>query len=320
MMGNGDPKKHLTPRRKRLLRALLDTPFGLVRQTLGFTSDELAADLKHLEQIGLVVHGKTGYRPTFLIVAATEVAPIVARAKQSALLQVAHLDAYWPKFHNAMRELRLTSWTLPELAFFLVGNWLLDQSLLTALADDSDLMPPAPQRPSSDEPDAAYYLWLIEGDKADLGHYGQRAHALPWEGWYLITFGEYRVESRKSDKRAALEARAKNLVREGHPDTPTALAQRLSIPAFPQEVTAVWLERIYPIAEELVRLYRNERPVLEHLYHSLKASRYLPNGYGEFMCWYNHLVFAQTIDLLVEQGNIAVPPSRFVAALWQVEN
>ena len=74
MMGNGDPKKHLTPRRKRLLRALLDTPFGLVRQTLGFTSDELAAELKHLEQTGLVVQDKTGYRPTFLVVAATEVA------------------------------------------------------------------------------------------------------------------------------------------------------------------------------------------------------------------------------------------------------
>lgn len=244
MMGNGDPKKHLTPRRKRLLRALLDIPSEMVGQTLGLASDELAADLKHLERAGLVLHGETGYRPTFLVVAATEVAPVVERAKQSALVQVAYLDAYWPEFRSTIREFRLTSWTLPELAFFLVGNWLLDQSLLTALANHSDLMPPAPQRPSLDESDAAYYLWLIEGNKADLGHYGQRAHALPWESWYLITFGEYGVEGRKGDERATLESRVKTLVREGRSDTPTVLAQLLTIPAFPREVTALWLERI----------------------------------------------------------------------------
>ena len=108
-------------------------------------------------------------------------------------------------------------------------------------------------------------------------------------------------------------------MREGKPDTPAALAQLLSIPVFPREVTAAWLERIYPIAEKLVGLYHDERPALEHLYRRFKASLYLPNGFGEFMCWYDHLVFAQTIDLLVERGNITVPPSRFVAAFWQVE-
>ncbi len=231
--------------------------------------------------------------------------------------QPTHLESCWPDLQRAMRELGVAGWALPELAFFLVGNLLLDQGLLTALAQDGDLMPPTPQRPSLDDLDARYYLRLVEGQQKDLGHYGQRASALPWEDWHLVTFGEYVVDGHDNSARMDLEARAAGMIRRGD-GFPTALARALGVPSFPRNISSAWLERAYPVAEALVGLYRTERSDLERLYGSLKASRYLPDGLGEFMCWYDHLVFAHAIDLLADQGKkVAVPSSRFVAWLWQ---
>lgn len=318
MMGHGSPKCHLTPLRKCLLRALLDAPpHGTLARTFELPLPKLEAELRALEQVGLVAHSAAGYRPTFLVVAAEEVAAVVARAQRSASAQAALLTARWPELHRALRELKVGEWDLPELAFFLVGNWLLDQSLLAALAHAGTLMPPPPQRPLEGEPDARYYLWLVEGAREDLGHYGQRAHALPWANWYLVTFGEYTLAGRENGARMALEERGVILARQGGADTPGTLAGALSVPAFSGEVTVAWLERVYPLAEALVGLYNAERVALERLYGGLRASRYLPDGLSEFMCWYDHLVFARTIDLLVVEGQVALPSARFAAAIWQ---
>jgi hypothetical protein len=317
MMGSGDPRRHLTPLRKRLLRALLDDPSDLVLgRTFGLAPYELATELEPLESAGLVTRTPEGHRPALLVVAAEEVAPVVARARRSAAAQAAYLETCWLDLQGAMGELEVVGWDPPELAFFLVGNWLLDQSLLAALARDGDLMPPAPHRPSPNDLEARYYLWLVEGRQEDLGRYGQRASALPWEGWHLVTFGEYVVNGDDNSGRMDLEARAVGIVQKGD-GSPTALARALGVPAFSQNISSIWLERTYPVAEALVGLYRAERPDLERLYSGLRASSHLRDGLGEFVCWYDHLVFAHTIDLLAERGKMVVPSSRFVAALWQ---
>jgi hypothetical protein len=148
-----------------------------LRRTFGLGLRELATELESLKNAGLVSRMPERHRPTFLVVTAEEVAPIVARARRSAVAQAAHLDTCWPDLQGVIRE--LAEWDLPELAFSRVGNWLLNQSLLEALVRDGDLMPLPPHRPSPADFEARYYLWLVEGKQEDLGRYGSAQAPCP---------------------------------------------------------------------------------------------------------------------------------------------
>ncbi len=38
-------------------------------------------------------------------------------------------------------------------------------------------------------------------------------------------------------------------------------------------------------------------------------------GFGEFLCWYDHVAYAHAIDILADAGVLSIPEYRFIAAL-----
>jgi hypothetical protein len=50
---------------------------------------------------------------------------------------------------------------------------------------------------------------------------------------------------------------------------------------------------------------------IKKLYKNLKSSKYLENSFGEFICWYAHIVYAWAIDFLVEKKVLIMPKEKF---------
>ena len=74
-----------------------------------------------------------------------------------------------------------------------------------------------------------------------------------------------------------------------------------------------------PHAERLAEVYRAQASELRATYAGVLASTYLDevSGFGEFMCWFDHVAYAHAIDALIAAGVMQMPAARYVAALWQ---
>jgi hypothetical protein len=139
-------------------------------------------------------------------------------------------------------------------SFFLIGDKLLDTTLLDVLAGNKGLMPPASARPIPENEEARYYFWMIEGEHDQSGKYGQRSTPPPWKDWELLTFGKKMVDSKlnevRSDlERITIEAAARSGVKTAHD-----LAGEMNIPLFDCDFMRLWLQVIRPRAETLVTI------------------------------------------------------------------
>jgi hypothetical protein len=318
MAGTGDPYAVLTPLRMGLLRGLHD---GLavpqLAERLGLTPDDVRQELASVVVASLAVEEDGGYCSTFLIADAEETRRVEAHARGAGRALADALLTHWAEVEATYRELAIArTWGLREVGFVLVGDRILDVGLLRALAREGTLMPPAPARPGPGRPDARYYFWMIEGDPDHLGRYGQRRNTLPWEGWALLTFGQYQVGEARNEARDALEAAARAVLAAGQAPTPKALAGSLGLPAVAPRDASRWAELGRRLGAELLRVYRGREDEIRTLHAGLRASRYLPNGFAEFFCWYDHLAYAHALDALAAEGMLAIPPSRFGAAIW----
>ena len=315
MMGNGNPREVLTPKRQHLVFELLShtSVVGLGR-ALGLSEQNVRLELEQLELSSFVVHRAGTYSPAFLVVTAGEAGRVKRLVKRTAELQVDLLRRCWQPLIELVPPPFSQSVTSQEMLFLFVGNGLLDQALLDALTREGQLMP-MPLRSAASS--SRYYLWLVEGPPDVLGHYGQRATALPWKGWYLITFGRYSVGPKDNLARASLERNVRDAFAQSASLPLEHLAQQFDLPMFDDQRLERWFQDVEPVADELVAIYRQQQPVLMELFKNLQIYKHLPDGFGEFMCWYDHLVYARTIDLLAKQKLLAVPSAFFTAALWQ---
>ena len=321
MAGNGNPRAVLTPYRQQLVYALLEpTSVGKLGKTFGLSEQDVRAELEQLETAGLVARQVESYVPTFLVVTQDEARNVDARAKRTAELQAEYLTGQWAELKQGLQTLGSEIGYTHDLTFMMIGNALLDQGLLGALAREAQLMPPMRARPTAADPDAHYYLWLIEGTPDLLGRYGQRVQALPWENWYLVTFGEYYLKSTEKGVENVSRTKLEHEVREVAAPlvTPESLARQFSLPLIDEQALGWWQRYLEPLTTELVTLYKQEQDTLIKLFESLKVARHLPANLGEFICWYDHLTYAHTIDLLARRGLLQIPASRFTAALWQI--
>jgi hypothetical protein len=57
---------------------------------------------------------------------------------------------------------------------------------------------------------------------------------------------------------------------------------------------------------------------LRELFGSLRAAQLPGTSFGEFFCWYDHVIYAHAIDELVKAGLIMMPPACFTAVIWPV--
>ena len=99
--------------------------------------------------------------------------------------------------------------------------------------------------------------------------------------------------------------------------TPEDLARQFNLQTFDNQKLEQWFQNVEPLADELVAIYEQQQPTLTALFKRLQIYEHLPDGFGEFMCWYDHLAYAHAIDLLVERKLLAMPSALFTAALWQ---
>ena len=318
--GNGNPYDYLTPERLEFMHALFGgMPEAELAATTGLTTEQLDAELQILEA-GSLVTGPLGQRkPAFFLAVADELPRLNAFAQELAGELAHYLGARWADLERQYDGLSVAGDAVfSKRAFFLVGDLILDVGLLDALAATTDLMLPAPPRPSPEAPDARFYVWLVEGDRGLLGKYGQRVTALPWPSHELRTFGDYWLGEDPNIGRNQLEA----LVREraGHVSSPAALGQELDIPYYPAEDAAVWWSLAQSEARVLAERLARREAELHDLYDSLRAAERKLTTFGEFFCWYDHVIYAYAIDHLAEAGLLVIPDERFTADVWPVNN
>lgn len=317
MAGNGDPYAVLSPRLLRVLRDLgSGLPLSEVATRAATSVAALRAELAPLVAASLVSERGEGYRPGFCILDREEVmqtdrhAAVVGERLAGLLLE------RWDAPAAAYRELAVSKvGAFADLAFFLVGDRILDVGLLDALAEQGSLMPAAPARPSPTLPEARYYLWMIAGVPEQLGRYGQRTTGLPWPGWQLLTFGEYHAVG---GPLAARRARSAGDVPRGGPRCRPGRTRCVV-------GRAVVGQRRYRAVvgggagalSRARRDYAAEEATLRRLYGDFATGRAAPERFGEFFCWYDHVAYAHAIDALVAAGAFALPADRFAAVLWQ---
>lgn len=314
--GTGNLYAYLTPQRLVLLRALFDgTDEAAVARAVGLTAEQLETELESLEAASLLGGPLGNRQPAFFIATADELPRLDALARELGQALAGQLQQRWPLIEEQYTLLDASRKApLRERAFFLVGDLILDVGLLDGLAAETDLMPPAPSRPSPDVPDARYYIWLIEGPRSLLGQYGQRVTPLPWPDWELRTFGDYWNGDAPNHTRSALEKRAC----EHAPDveSPSALAEELGIPLFPDADVAHWWAFARTEARLLATALAACEPELRALFASLRATTQPGTSFGEFFCWYDHVIYAHAIDALIVASLIELPAERFTAAIW----
>jgi hypothetical protein len=314
--GTGNPYEYLTPQRLELLYTLFDGPDeAAAARAVGLTAGRLDAELAVLTAASLVGGTLGARRPAFFIAASDELPGLDVRARELGQALAKQLEQRWPLFQERYAQLgpRRNRHLLDD-AFFLVGDLVLDVGLLDALAAETTLMPPAPPRPSPDAPEARYYAWLIEGPRSLLGQYGQRVTPLPWRRYELRTFGDYWTGDEPNYGRVAVEERARSLA----PDLESinALAEGVNVWSYTDADAAHWWAFARGEARLLAATLAAHEDELRGLFAGLRATQLPGTSFGEFFCWYDHVIYAHAIDALTDGGLISMPSERFTAAIW----
>lgn len=305
MAGRGDPFALLTPERQTLVQAL----------HAGTVPDD---DLQPLLDAQLLHTHGAALRPAFLVIECAETLRCIDHARGAFAPQLAApLLAQWDTLITTFAALcpdRRDAWA--DDVLFLVGARLLDIVLLDVLARDGLLMSAAPARIGADGGAEQYFLWMVERP-ADFPsfYYGQNVTPLPWDGWFLLTFGVYSTADGPNVPRQHLITTVRK--KAADVDTPAVLAAQMALRCYDHAAVTRWDQVAYPCAEALLAVYHVCADDLRALYNTLKCSTYHPDGFGSFVCWYDHLAYTAVIDLLIAQGLVHMPADRFTAALWQ---
>ncbi len=314
MAGSGDPWTHLTPERRTLLRALHD---GLsperIEEILNMSRDEILAEMRPLEQIGLVQADAHGwYHPDFFIADRRETEMAYAHAQTTGRFLAKELLSRWSDLERSFSSLELSrSHSLGDLGFMLVGGRILDIGMLGALVDDGSLLTPAPPRPSPERSDERYYIWMVEGDVEHLGRYGLDDTDLPRANWHFLTFGQNVVSGKLNAPREALEQKCQDLIAANSDGSPELLAQELDVLLMSRDDSDAWAAVTERLSADLVAALKDSGPDIAGFFQTLRTGRYAEESLGDFFVWYYHLAFAWAIDHLEEEGVINIPPERF---------
>ena len=177
-------------------------------------------------------------------------------------------------------------------------------------------MPPAPARPSPNQPNAHYYFYMVEGDPINLGGWGQDDSNMPWHNWYFMTFGQNLIDGEYNPNRRALEKQYEELIESETANTPQEVGTTLDIPVVSLSDSNMWEKTADFLAEELCRCYVESEEHIKALHRDLRSGKYAPHSIGEFFCWYAHIAYASAIEIMEERNMLDIPLYRFQSAIW----
>ena len=97
------------------------------------------------------------------------------------------------------------------------------------------------------------------------------------------------------------------------------LAAWPGLAVLPGDERVEWQRQTAGLADQLLQVFRQREDRLRHTYecrfpdHAAVVGESV--GFGEFVCWLDHLAYARAIDDLAATGEITIPPDGFAAAL-----
>jgi len=273
---------------------------------------ELRDEVQPLIEASLVQMKNGRYVPSVLVADAEEAQKVYENSRELGLTLASSLIAEWDTLEDAFSILSISdSTSLKEQGFMLVGSRILDIGVLEELALDRSLLRPAPSRPSPDRPNARFYFWVVEGDPVYLGKYGQDDTTLRWPEWHVLNFGQTIIDGELNQARRDFEDRIKAVVDSESTADPVEIAEELEIYFMDENESETWHKITKEISGKLHKILLDNKSDIEDFYQTLKASQYSEDSFGEFYCWYYHLVYVWAIDALAESEMIEVPADRF---------
>ena len=188
----------------------------------------------------------------------------------------------------------------------LVGSRILDVGVLRALANNEELLLPAPLRPTPSYPYSRYYLWIVENSPDKYG-YGQKDVKLKYDNWYIVNFG------RDNESRTRLEEKAVELIESGKYDSPEHFATLIGASYLNKNDSKVWENFVAEISEICLTQLLKEKEEINELYQTLKTSQYSENTFDDFYCWYYHYVYPIAINNLIIENLFEMPEDHHIS-------
>jgi len=313
MAGSGDPWSALTKKRLQIMIAM---HHGLnitqLAEVFNTSENQMIDEIKPLIESSLVKVENNNYFPDVLIADQNEAEKVYLFTKNIGTELAEALIADWSILENSFLDLSISrSYTLKDQGFMLVGSRILDLGVLGVLVRDKSLLLPAPYRPSPKQPDGRYYFWIVEGDFVYLGKYGQDDTDLKWTNWHILNFGQGNINGKWNKKRNEFEKKIQVTIELDTLDTPEKLAEKLEIPFLNKDDSKIWEKISAETSRKLFEILKNNEIEIRSFYGSLRTSEYSNNSFGEFFCWFYHLVYAWAIDDLIEKEIIIIPSERY---------
>ncbi|MHA1909365.1 MAG: hypothetical protein ACW98Y_18855 [Candidatus Thorarchaeota archaeon] len=317
LAGSGNPWRVINKLSVQIILALNDNlSIKEIATLAGMKESEIQSEIESLLETSLVTRSSDGYHPAFLMVSADETKRVVEHADMVGLKLAEYTLSKWDEIESAYIRLSISDkYTLSEMAFILVGSRILDIPLLGIMAQDGRLMPPSPNRPSPDRPNAQYYFWMIEGPQSSLGSYGENETDLPWSDWVLLNFGQNSIDDGPNDSRNEFENLCTEKIASGEFTYPSELGSLLGIPVMDEKDVEIWSLLGKDLAQGLLKIYFKNEESIRTLYETLRVSKHSKDSFGEFMCWYDHVAYAAAIDEIEKQGRLVIPEERFSAII-----
>lgn len=313
MAGSGDPWSALTKKRLQIMIAL---HHGLnitqLAEVFNTSENQMKDEINPLIKSSLVKVENNNYFPDVLIADKNEAEKVYLYTKNIGIELSEALIADWSTLENSFSDLSISkSYTLKDQGFMLVGSRILDLGVLGVLVRDKSLLLSAPYRPSPKQPDGKYYFWIVEGAFVYLGKYGQDDTDLKWTNWHILNFGQGNINGKWNKKRNEFEEKIQAIIELDTLDTPEKFAEKLRVPFLNKDDSKIWEEVSTETSIKLFKILKNNETEIKSFYGSLRTSEYSNNSFGEFFCWFYHLVYAWAIDDLIEKEMIIIPSERY---------
>ncbi len=312
MAGRGDPWPVITLQRLQIMMALHHgESVSQIAKRLNVNSSHIYAEIQPLLEYHLLEIRNQRIIPSIFIAdqKEAELTYDFAQIIGNRLAQVIIQD--WNGIENTFSRLSIgRDCSLKKMGFMLIGSRIIDIGVLGALVRDKTLLAPAPHRPCPLQSDARYYFWIVEGKDTHLGKYGQEDTQLRWPGWHVLNFGQSKIDGKTNRKRTELEKKIVYMAQSDQISSPQKIAEYLKIPCLNPEESEIWELICTQQSRMLLMTLKENETEIRDFYRSLKSSGYSDDSFGDFFCWFYHLVMAATIDHLEKKGVIAIPTER----------